>query len=83
MVLSSTHCAQQRSVSMLMGLWCARAHGACVRMTSSAEGDEITKVQEKGKGSLHQITQIDPVARLESFRALKLSRFESFRALKC
>ena len=26
---------------------------------------------------------VDPVARLESFRALKLSTFESFRALKC
>jgi hypothetical protein len=26
---------------------------------------------------------IDPVARLESFRALKLSRLESFRVLKC
>ena len=31
----------------------------------------------------NKLLHIDPVARLESFRALKLSRFESFRALKC
>ena len=29
------------------------------------------------------LRDVDPVARLESFRALKLSRLESFRALKC
>ena len=33
--------------------------------------------------SVAKFFDVDPVARLESFRALKLSRLESFRALKC
>ena len=36
-----------------------------------------------GRVKLLHFTHTDPVARLESFRALKLSRFESFSALKC
>ena len=29
------------------------------------------------------VGDVDPIARMESFRALKLSRLESFRALTC
>ena len=48
------------------------------------EGQIITLTENKEDGGKHilKIYHIVPVARLDAFMALKLSRLESFRALK-